>query len=57
MIGRQDEDSWGLAGRPRKAKSCTEVNRDGTSDPYELLYPISSSLDSIDFVMSQSLFI
>ncbi|WP_226897511.1 hypothetical protein [Priestia megaterium] len=57
MIGGQDEDSWGLTGRPRKAKSCTEINRDGTSEPYELLYPISSSLDSIDFVMSQSLFI
>ncbi|WP_274583226.1 hypothetical protein [Priestia megaterium] len=57
MIGRQDEDSGGLAGRPRKAKYCTEVNRDVTRDPYEILYPISSSLDSFDFVMSQSLFI
>ncbi|MBX4161096.1 MULTISPECIES: hypothetical protein [Priestia] len=62
MIGGQDEDFCGksgigetpqelsdrLTGRPRKAKSCMEINRDGTSGPYKLLYPISSSLDSID---------
>ncbi|MBE5102586.1 hypothetical protein [Priestia aryabhattai] len=57
MIGGQDEDSWGLTDRPRKAKSCTKINRDGTNEPDELLYPIRSSFDSIDFVMSQSLFI
>ncbi|WP_411303978.1 hypothetical protein [Priestia aryabhattai] len=26
MIGGQGEDSCGLSGRSRKAKSCTEIN-------------------------------
>ncbi|MEI2329370.1 hypothetical protein [Priestia megaterium] len=29
MIGGRDEDSWRLSGRPRKAKSCTEINNYG----------------------------
>ncbi|MGE7304995.1 hypothetical protein ACQKJG_14330 [Priestia megaterium] len=71
MIGGQDEDSCGksgigetgrslatrrLSGRTRKAKSCTEINRDETSEPYELMYPIFSSLDWIHLVISQPLF-
>ncbi|WP_342836902.1 hypothetical protein [Priestia sp. SB1] len=40
-----------------KAKSRTEINYRVTSGPYELIYPICSSLDCIDFVISQSLFI
>ncbi|WP_411303990.1 hypothetical protein [Priestia aryabhattai] len=39
-----------------KAKLCTEINSSGLSDSYELIYPICSSLDWINFVMSQSLF-
>ncbi|MDR7243038.1 hypothetical protein [Priestia megaterium] len=33
MIGGQGEDSWRLTGRPRKAKSCTEINSGVTSSP------------------------
>ncbi|MET3088865.1 hypothetical protein ABV522_24810 [Priestia megaterium] len=36
MIGGQDEDS----GRPRKAKSCTEIGSGVSSDPYEHISPI-----------------
>ncbi|MBT2257982.1 hypothetical protein J7E64_21710 [Priestia megaterium] len=31
MIGGQSEDSCGLIGRPRKAKSCMEINCGVTS--------------------------
>ncbi|MDR7245674.1 hypothetical protein [Priestia megaterium] len=69
MIGGQDEDSCGksatgenagaeatrrLTARPRKAKSGMEITSVVTSDPYELLAPICSSLDGMDLATSQS---
>ncbi len=50
--------SWDWRARrrlPRKAKSYTEINSVGTSDLYELIYPICSLLDSVDVVRAQSL--
>ncbi|MDF2057951.1 hypothetical protein [Priestia megaterium] len=44
-----------LSGRPRKAKSCTEINCSVESDPNYLMYPVCSPLDWIDVVMSQAL--
>ncbi|MCY9022988.1 hypothetical protein MOF32_08450, partial [Priestia megaterium] len=44
-----------LIGRPRKAKPCTEINSDVTSHPHWIIYPICSSIDSSDLVMSQFL--
>ncbi|MGF9944734.1 hypothetical protein ABEX44_15955 [Priestia megaterium] len=41
-------------GRPRKAKSCTEINSGVSSGPYELISPLCSSLNGIDLVMSQA---
>ncbi|UTE79135.1 hypothetical protein [Rossellomorea sp. KS-H15a] len=61
MIGVQEEDSYGKSGignpagalatrrlafRPRKAKSCTEINSGVTSDPNYLLN--GSALEAMD---------
>ncbi|QTL48895.1 MULTISPECIES: hypothetical protein [Priestia] len=59
MIGGQGKDSCGKSGRgetPQKAKSCMQINSGVTSDSYRLMHPICWSVDSIDLVMSQSLF-
>ncbi|MCY9024884.1 hypothetical protein MOF32_18390 [Priestia megaterium] len=45
----------GKTGRPRKAKSCTEINSGVESDLYYLMYPVCSPLDWIDVAMSQAL--
>ncbi|MGG2086668.1 hypothetical protein ABFY59_06655 [Priestia aryabhattai] len=42
---------------PEEAKSCTEISSDVTSNLYKLLYPICSSLDWSDLVMSHFLFV
>ncbi|WP_335442981.1 hypothetical protein [Priestia megaterium] len=42
-------------GRPRKAKTCMEINSGVTSHPYQLIYPVCLSLDCIDSVMPQPL--
>ncbi|MDR7241130.1 MULTISPECIES: hypothetical protein [Priestia] len=57
MIEGQGEDSCEkrLTDRPRKAKSCTEINSGATSNPYSIIYPICSSVDWMDLVVSQSL--
>nr|WP_180976367.1 hypothetical protein [Priestia megaterium] len=62
MIGGQDEDSCGksgigetgrslatrrLRGRTREEKYCTEINREGKSEPYERMSTIFRSLDWI----------
>ncbi|WP_192885532.1 hypothetical protein [Priestia megaterium] len=44
-----------ISGRPRKAKSCTEIDSGVTSDSYSIIYPVCVSLDWIDLVMSQPL--
>ncbi|MED4047177.1 hypothetical protein [Priestia megaterium] len=54
MIGAQVTRR--LSARPRKAKPCTDINCGVTSDLYELLYPVCSSLGWIHLVMSQPLF-
>ncbi|MCM3196691.1 hypothetical protein [Priestia megaterium] len=39
MIGGKGGDSWGISGRPRKTKSCTEINCgviSGSAHVYEL---------------------
>ncbi|WP_153253855.1 hypothetical protein [Priestia megaterium] len=38
-----------------KAKPCTEINSGVTSHPYWIFYPMCSSIDSSDLVMSQFL--
>ncbi|WP_342839853.1 hypothetical protein [Priestia megaterium] len=54
MIGAQVTRR--LSARPRKAKPGTDINCGVTSDLYELLYPVCSSLGWIHLVMSQPLF-
>ncbi|MGG0510804.1 hypothetical protein ABE078_25395 [Priestia megaterium] len=49
------EEARRLRGRLWKAKSCSEINCSVKSDPYYLMYPVCSSLDWIDVVMSQAL--
>ncbi|MCR8927166.1 hypothetical protein [Priestia megaterium] len=51
MVGGQGEDSCGLIGRPRKAKSCTASNSGRASSPDCL------SLNLIPVVMFQPLFL
>ncbi|MDR7241350.1 hypothetical protein [Priestia megaterium] len=53
MRPRRSGSDRRLTGRPRKAKSCTEINSGVTSNPYEFINPICSSLDWVNSVMSQ----
>ncbi|QTL50443.1 MULTISPECIES: hypothetical protein [Priestia] len=70
MIRRQDEDSCGKSGRDetpqeRKRRGGSPAARGkrslarrstAVSQAVQIIYPVCSSLDGIDLVMSQSLF-
>ncbi|MED3944032.1 hypothetical protein P4643_21160 [Priestia megaterium] len=62
MIGGQGEDSCGKsaseegAQRPPAESEALQGHHGVTSDLYELLYPVCSSLGWIHLVMSQPLF-
>ncbi|WP_176546401.1 hypothetical protein [Priestia megaterium] len=50
MVGGQGEDSCGLIGRPRKAKSCTASNSGRASSPDHVSRLFVFKFDSCSYV-------